>query len=884
MLIEEDDLLHYGILRRSGRYPWGSGQYENTRNKTFLDYIQRLEDQGMSQKEISDFYKISINDLRLQKSISKTQLKAADIAMAQRLKDKGMSNSAIADRMQLSGESSVRALLAPGAADKANKLEATVGMLKARVDDVKMVDVGRGTEGHFEVPGHVGISTTTLDTAVAVLANRGYEVHPVPILQQGTGKDTKVRALTVPGMTQRDVFLNRNNIQHIVDTSKDNGRTYTGPQPPIAIHPDRLTVLHKGEGGEKADGVVFVRPGVKDLSLNGAPYAQVRIQIGDDKFIKGMAMIKDDLPPGVDLVFNTNKVNTGNKLDALKDLDKDFPQYPFGSVVNQIKNPDGTVTSAMNLVYEKGQWEKWSKNLSSQMLSKQSPTLAKSQLDMTYERRLADHEALKALTNPVVRKRLLSGFAENTDSAASHLKAAALPHQATHVILPLSKIKTNEVYAPKYDNGDIVALIRHPHGGPFEIPELIVNNKNAEGRKLLGPDSQDAIGIHHTVAEKLSGADFDGDTVNVIRNNNRQVMSKPMLDGLKNFDPKSAYPGYEGMRPMRNTQAEMGKISNLITDMTLLGAPDDHIASAVKHSMVVIDAENHNLDHRRSYNDNNIKDLKEKYQSGGASTLISRRKARQDVPERKPRTAGKGGPVDPVTGEKRFEPTGRILRTGKRAGQPATTKSTKLVEATDARDLLSAHPPRMERLYADHSNRLKALANKARLDALNTPTPKQSKSAKKVYAKEAASLDAKLAIALHNAPLERQAQRVAATMMRARLDYNPNIGEDTKKKIKFQVQETARARVGAKKQEIKITPDEWDAIQAGAISANKLNQILNHADMEVVRQLATPPQKLLMTSTKIDRAAQMLASGYTRQEVADNLGVSVSTLDASTKK
>lgn len=882
MLIEEDDLLHYGILRRSGRYPWGSGTYENTRNKAFLDYIQELESQGMSQKEISDFYKISVSDLRLQKSISKTQLKAADIALAQRLKDKGMSNSAIADRMQLSGESSVRALLAPGAADKANKLEATVSMLKARVDDVKMVDVGRGTEGHFEVPGHVGITTTTLDTAVSVLANRGYEVHPVPILQQGTGKDTKVRALTVPGMTQRDVFLNRNSIQHIVDTTTDNGRHYTGPQPPIAIHPDRLTVLHKGEGGEKADGVVYVRPGIPDLSLNGSQYSQVRIQIGKDHFIKGMAMVKDDLPDGVDLVFNTNKVNTGNKLDALKKLDKDFPQYPFGSVVNQIKNPDGSVTSAMNLVYDKGDWEKWSKNLSSQMLSKQSPTLAKSQLDMTYERRLADHEALKALTNPVVRKRLLAGFADNTDSASTHLKAAALPHQATHVILPLTKIKPTEVYAPRYEQGDIVALIRHPHGGPFEIPELIVNKRNAEGRRLLG-DSQDAIGIHHSVAEKLSGADFDGDTVNVILNNNRQVMSKPMLDGLKNFDPKYEYPGYPGMRPMRNTQAEMGKISNLVTDMTLKGAPDEHIARAVKHSMVVIDAENHNLNHRLSYTQNNIKELKDKYQSGGASTLISRRKARKDVPERKPRTAGKGGPVDPVTGEKRFEPTGRILRTGKRAGQEATTKSTKLAEATDARDLLGEHPSRMERLYADHSNRLKALANKARLDALQTPTPKQNKSAKKVYAKEAESLDAKLAIALHNAPLERQAQRVAATMMRARLDYNPNIGEDTKKKIKFQVQETARARVGANKQKIKITPDEWDAIQAGAISANKLNKILDHADMDVVRQLATPPEHLLMTPSKTDRAAQMLASGYTRQEVAANLGVSLSTLDVSMK-
>ena len=44
---------------------------------------------------------------------------------------------------------------------------------------------------------------------------------------------------------------------------------------------------------------------------------------------------------------------------------------------------------------------------------------------------------------------------------------------------------------------------------------------------------------------------------------------------------------------MKNTQTEMGKISNLITDMTLKGATQDELARAVRHSMVVIDAEKH---------------------------------------------------------------------------------------------------------------------------------------------------------------------------------------------------------------------------------------------------------------------------------------------------
>jgi len=882
MLIEEDDILHYGILRRSGRYPWGSGKYENTRNKSFLDHVEYLESLGYSQKQISESYDISIHDLRLAKSTAKTQLKAADVAMAQRLHDKGMSNGAIAERMGLSGESSVRALLKPGADDKNQKLEAIVGMLKQEVDAKHMVDVGTGVEGFIVAPGQVGVSTTELETAISVMANRGYEVHTVKIKQQSTVHDTNVLVLCTPGTTQREVFTNRNAIQHITQTSKDNGRTYSGPKPPIPIDPSRLVVRYKNEGGKEADGVVFVRPGIPDLSLNGSQYAQVRIQIGDSHFIKGMAMVRDDLPDGVDLVFNTNKQDTGNKLDALKPLDKDFPQYPFGSVVNQIHNPDDSVTSAMNLVYDQGKWETWSKNLSSQMLSKQSPTLVKTQLDMTYEQRLADHEELKALTNPVVRKRLLDDFAMNTDSAAVHLKAASLPHQATHVILPLSKIKETEVFAPNYNNGDRVVLIRHPHGGPFEIPELTVNNKNPEGRRLIGPKSQDAIGIHHTVAERLSGADFDGDTVNVILNNNGRVKTLPSLEDLKGFDPKAEYPGYPGMPPMRNKQTEMGKISNLITDMSLQIAPASDIAAAVKHSMVVIDAENHNLNHRQSYIDNGIKNLKKKYQpTGGASTVISRKKARLSIPEVKVRSAKLGGPIDPITGELKFEPTNRIITSGKRKGQPAMTETTKLKEATDARTLLSEHPSPIERMYADHSNRLKALANQARLDAFNTPRPKQNASAKKVYAKEVESLNAKLALAKHNAPLERQAQRVAATMVQARRDYNPNLSKENISKIKFQTLETARARVGAKKHAIEISQSEWDAIQAGAISASKLDEILNNANMDIVREHATPSTNVLMTSAKTNRAKDMLELGYTRKEVANSLGVSLSTLDKS---
>ena len=636
--------------------------------------------------------------------------------------------------------------------------------------------------------------------------------------------------------------------------------------------------------------MIYVRPGVKDVELGGARYAQVRVAVGKDHYLKGMAMYRDDLPPGVDIQFNTNKQSTGNKLDAMKKNSDETPD-PSGkhallkSIRRQIVENPGTpnerVTSAMNIVNEEGKWADWSKDMSTQMLSKQSPVLAKSQLDMTYERRQKEYDEILALTNPTVRRKLLQGFADGTDSAAVHLQAAALPRTGNHVILPLSNIKPTEIYAPSnYITGERVVLIRHPHGGRFEIPELIVNNNNAEGKRLLG-NSRDAVGIHHSVAQRLSGADFDGDTVLVIPNNQSKIKTEPALAGLKNFDPRRDYPAVPGMKRMSNTQTEMGIISNLITDMSLQGAPVEHMTRAIKHSMVVIDAEKHNLNYRASANDNNIKDLKKKYQAGGASTLISRAGARTYLPDRELRKMSRGGPINKKTGELIYEPTGKI---NYRTKELQKRRHPRLAVTADAHQLESYPGTPMERLYANHSNKLKGLANQARLSYINTPTQKQSPSAKKTYKKEVDSLDSKLALAIRNRPLERKAQIIAGTNIKARRNANPNMDEDTLKKIKYQALEEARARTGAKKNEIKITPEEWDAIQAGAISESKLSQILDKADMDLVRQHATPRTEILMSPTMQTRAANMFASGATRAEVAQQLGVSLSTLDTAVQQ
>ena len=877
ILTDEEYLAHYGTPRKSGRYAWGSGGDAPQNSRSFLDTIKQLRRDGLTESQIAKSFDLTTTELRAATTIANNETKQEDIAMAQRLKDKGYSNVAIAERMG-KPESTIRNLLKPGEQEKADNLKVVSNMLKEQVAEKTYVDVGKGVERQL------GVSREKLDTALAILKADGeYVVHNVQVAQVGSKNKTTIKVLAPPGTTYKDIVGNPDKIQQIRMKSSDGGRSFLGVLPPLSISSSRLAVRYGEEGGEDADGVIYVRPGVKDISLGKARYAQVRVAIDGTHYLKGMAMYKDDLPNGVDLVFNTNKSRTGNKLDALKPM-KDDKDNPFGSVFDQITERDSAgnvrVTSAMNLVNEEGDWDKWSKSLSSQMLSKQSPRLAQEQLAVTYTRRKSELDTILSLTNPEVRRKLLETYADSVDSAAVHLKAAALPRQRSQVILPIKAIKETEIYAPNFRNGERVVLIRHPHGGIFEIPELTVNNRNQEARKILG-QATDAVGIHSEVAKRLSGADFDGDTVLVIPNSGGRVKTAPALEGLKNFDPKREFPKYEGMPVMteRTKQAEMGRISNLITDMTIRKANPAEIAQAVRHSMVVIDAVKWELDYKASARQNNIAHLKRKYQGGassGASTIVSRASSRIDVRARKARPASLGGPIDPVTGKKVYVDKGEPYVNAKGKLVYPTQRSKKLAETDDAHTLSSGTV--IEKVYADHSNRLKALANEARLASLSVPSKPRSPSAAKVYASEVSSINHKLNVALMNAPLERQAQLVANAVVKAKRDANPDMDSAEVKKLSFLAITEARNRLDSGKSLIDLTDTEWEAIQAGAISPNKLKEILNNSDLDRLKKLAMPKTERLMDTAAQSRAKSMLALGYDQAEVADALGVSLSTL------
>lgn len=876
----QNSLAHYGTPRHSGRYPWGSGETPFESAKTFAATVDGLKAKGLSPTEIAKGLGTTTTDLRALQSIARNEMRQDQIRQAQRYQELGNSNVAIGKRMGIN-ESTVRSLLAPGAKDRADILTATSNQLRDLVKQKTYLDIGSGTENHL------GVSSTRLNTAVAVLKKEGYTVHYVKVQQQGTGQFTTIKVLAKPGTDWKTVYENRALIQSVSPThSEDGGRTFNsklGVQDPVSVDPSRVSINYKEDGGAHADGVIFVRPGVSDISLGSAKYAQVRIKVGDSHYLKGMAVYKDDLPDGTDLVFNTNKSNTGNKLDAMKEL-KDDDDNPFGATVSQITDSHDKVTSAMNIVNTEGDWAKWSKNLSAQMLSKQNPALTQRQLDLTYAQKREDLDSIQKLTNPAVKQKLLDSFADDADSSAVHLKAAALPRQASHVILPVDSLKPTEVYAPNYHNGERVVLIRYPHAGTFEIPELVVNNQNPEAKSLIGNSAKvDAIGIHHTVAERLSGADFDGDSVLVIPNDRGDVKTSPMLTQLKGFDPQSyKIPEDSPVKTITSSrkQQEMGRITNLISDMTIHGASSEELSRAVRHSMVVIDSEKHSLDYKASARDFNIAQLKEKYQGSsrsGASTLITKASSEIRVLDRKPRSAAEGGAIDKATGKKVFVATGKQTY----RGNDLTIESKKLAETDDAHTLSSG--TRIEQIYGDHSNRLKALANEARKDSVTTEPMKYSPSAKKTYTSQVDRLNAALNTAKKNRPLERQAQLFAEATVNSKRQANPDMDPADLKKIKGQALTEARIRVGAKKDQIVISPEEWDAIQSGAITHHKLSEILDNTDLKQVKELATPRSQLAVTPAKLSLARSLIESGYTQAEIATRLGVSVSTLKRSLK-
>lgn len=910
------DLMHYGTPRHSGRYPWGSGKNPQ-RNKNILTRYNELKAQGFSDADIAKGFGMkSASELKARVYNAKNEIKKENMESAFNMMDDGKSNVHIAERLGVT-EGTVRQWRKIGreeALGRRDENRRIADILKNAVDEKGFIDIGSGTEIDL------GVNENRKKMAVDILKDEGYTVHNIQVDQQGTknGQKTTVQVLAPPGTEWKDVIKNTDKIRTVIDHEKDPSEFMMKKSlPPVeSISSDRVMIRYGEEGGLGKDGVIEIRRGLEDLNLGNAKYAQVRIGVDDKLYLKGMAMYSDNVPPGVDVVFNTNK-SLGTPFEKVLKPMKDDKDNPFGASIKseeELKRVPRTYigkdgkehVSPINVVNEEGDWGEWSRTLASQMLSKQPLQLAKRQLNLSYDIKKSELDEINSLTNPVVKKKLLEEFASDCDSTAVHLKAAALPRQQSKVILPIPSLKDTEIYAPGYKQGEMVALVRYPHQGTFEIPILKVNNTNKEAKGVMH-NAADAVGINSHTAEKLSGADFDGDTVLVIptggnvkiRTSDRPAALKDPVTG-EIFDPKTSYAiknreereaaGEKLPKKMSSEykQREMGVVSNLVTDMTITGAKLQDIGLAAKYAQVVIDAEKHDLDFRQARKDCEIDRLRKEYQrqsdgsTGGAATLLSRAKSdirvdtrKEVIPKKEERTS------DSYTGEKKYEiKKGDTYIDERGVQQHRKMKSTQMAETNDARTLISDYNTPMEREYATYANRLKSLANDARKMYYTTDNPKRDPEAAKKYAPEVESLNRKLKIAQENAPRERQAQLLANKIVSMKIAEYPEDSKDKDwlKKRKNEALRTARATYGASKESVVITPREWEAIQHRAIGSTNLNKILNNADMTVVKKMAMPKTSRGMTDSQARVAKQMNDRGYTLEEIASRFGVSTSTV------
>lgn len=977
------DHLHPGKYTGtgSGRHPFGSGDNPHQHDLDLYYELTKLRNSGYSDDDIAKVWNMNTNEFRKQRTLSTSAYKMYRYEEAKILFEKGSSNIDIANKLNCT-EGTVRNMRKQydaGVEVKETKLGATKTLLKGELakyenkEPVSIIDVGDGSERY------IGVSQVMKDNALEALKREGYVLHTIQVAQVNNFKnkttvkilakvnadwdslDTKYTTGLNPDnedemkrMVARYAYAHLDEIHPISDTLviKDDSAVVKTIKPPVSVDSNRIKVAYAddpvdGETNLAREGTMVLRPSAADLTMtnydanNITHYAQVRIGVDGTHYLKGMAMLgnESDFPDGVDIIFYTKKSSSVPKMDVFKRMKTIYdddgnkiidPENPFGAAIKAngqrtYLDADGNERqSCVNILKEEGDWNEYSKSLAAQFLSKQSLPLIKDRLNASMDDVKDQLDQISKIENPAVRKKFLEEFADNCDTHAHELDAAAVSGQLTQVLLPIPSVPSGQIYAPNFKDGDKVALIRYPHAGIFEIPYLTVNNKIPGAVAALGK-CKDAVGVNKETLDQLSGADTDGDTAVIIPESSlapgTRVDHMPYLEGLVGYDPQEDVPYVEGVTrknpewdgigkegktmTKRERGQQMGYTTNLIMDMTAQGCEVDDLTRAVKHSMVVVDAYKHGLDWRASEEKYGITELKMKYQGsrrGGGSTIFTRAGGGARVNDFKlgQYQIDENGKkhlvtIDSKTGEPLYRDTGETYIDKKGVERNSTTEITKMAKAwregKDAFSLVSEWRTDKEVAYAEYSNAMHQLANNTRLIVNNMEGQAQNKEARQQYQAEIASINEKLITAQMNAPRERLAQMQATSVINAKLRANPAIREDEeelKKLKKFQLNQ-ARARTGAsgKETRIHLTAKEYEAINAGAIGSTTLDKVLAKCDSETLRELAMPKtEATTLNDAQIARLKMAYNGGQnvTQAQLAEQFGISVSTVNRLLKE
>lgn len=350
---EDDELMHYGVARRSGRYPWGSGKDPYQHSGDFLSRVEELRGQNFTFTDedgktytgdlaIAKSMGLTSTQFRTQYSLAKDERRALDVARAKSLREDGYSLNEIAEKMGYNNDSSVRSLLNDDSAARMNQAKATAEFIKQQIEEKGMIDVGVGVEREL------GISKEKLNQALYILEMEGYPVYGGGVPQvTNPGKQTNIKVICPPGTEHKEIY-DYEKIHSLNDyISYDKGDSFKKAfEYPESLDSKRLLINYAEDGGIQKDGVIELRKGVQDISLGDATYAQVRIMVDGTHYLKGMAVYADDLPDGIDVRFNTNK-HVGTPTNEVLKKIKDDPDNPFGSLIKEhggqsyYDDPDG---------------------------------------------------------------------------------------------------------------------------------------------------------------------------------------------------------------------------------------------------------------------------------------------------------------------------------------------------------------------------------------------------------------------------------------------------------------------------------------------------------------------------------------------------------------
>ena len=305
-IYDGEHLEHYGMPRRSGRYPYGSGDNPYQHNGDFLGRVEELRKQDFTYTDeqgkkwtgdtaIAKSLGLSTSDFRTEIGLAKNERRMLQTARAKSLSEDGLGPTEIGREMGLP-ESTVRSLLNSKSESRMMEAQTTADFIKKQIDSKGMIDVGTGVERELN------ISKERLNQALYILEREGYPVYSGGIPQAtNPGQQTTQKVICPPGTKHAEIYdyARVNTLNDYI--SRDGGDTYEKKFTyPASMNSKRLKIRYAEDGGIEKDGIVELRRGVDDLSLGESKYSQVRILVDGTHYIKGMAVYSDNMPDGVD--------------------------------------------------------------------------------------------------------------------------------------------------------------------------------------------------------------------------------------------------------------------------------------------------------------------------------------------------------------------------------------------------------------------------------------------------------------------------------------------------------------------------------------------------------------------------------------------------------